>query len=207
MARVYVSSTFCDLHECREQVRLTLRRMDHHDMAMEYYTAEDSRPLDKCLEDVDACELYICLVAYRYGYVPSGSDRSITELEYRRAVQAGKPCLAFLLAEHAEWPMNRVERAAIAKVEEFRQELQQRHACSFFTGPADIGARVAVAVHAWGKGQGITTTGGRTDWESYRVLFSTSTDGSGLRSSPGPSRIADSRRSLSPTSSSRSQRG
>jgi Domain of unknown function (DUF4062) len=67
VARVYVSSTFSDLQECREQVRLTLRRMDHNDMAMEYYTAENARPLDKCLEDVDACELYICLVAWRYG--------------------------------------------------------------------------------------------------------------------------------------------
>ncbi|MGH4001949.1 MAG: DUF4062 domain-containing protein, partial [Pseudonocardiaceae bacterium] len=78
------------------------------------------------LEDVDACELYVCLVAYRYGYVPSGFDRSTTELEYRRAVQAGKPFLTFLLAEHAEWPMNRVERAAITRAEEFRQELEQR---------------------------------------------------------------------------------
>ena len=41
MARVYVSSTFSDLQECRGQVRLTLRRMDHNDMAMEYYTAEE----------------------------------------------------------------------------------------------------------------------------------------------------------------------
>jgi hypothetical protein len=168
VARVYVSSTFSDLQECREQVRLTLRRMDHNDMAMEYYTAEDTRPLDKCLEDVDACELYICLVAWRYGYVPQGFDQSITELEYRRAAQAGKLCLAFLLDENAEWPMNRVEKAAINKVEEFRQELQRHHISSFFTGPGDIGARVAEAVYAWGKRQGIATVGGRTDWEAYR---------------------------------------
>jgi hypothetical protein len=168
VARVYVSSTFSDLQECREQVRLTLRRMDHNDMAMEYYTAENARPLDKCLEDVDACELYICLVAWRYGYVPQGFDQSITELEYRRAAKAGKPCLAFLLDENAKWPVNQVEHAAYDKVEEFRQELQRHHVSSFFTGPDDIGARVAEAVYAWGKKQGIATVGGRTDWEAYR---------------------------------------
>jgi hypothetical protein len=169
MARVYVSSTFTDLQDCREQVRLTLRRMDHEDMAMEYYTAEEARPLDKCLRDVDACDLYVCLVAWRYGFTPEGYEHSITELEYRQAVKANKPCLAFLLAENASWPFTLIETAAINKVQAFRQELQQHHMTSFFTGAGDIGARVAEAVHAWGKRQGIATGGGRTDWEAYRA--------------------------------------
>lgn len=50
MARIFVSSTFKDLEECREKVRLVLRRMGHEDVAMEYFVAEDKRPLDKCLE-------------------------------------------------------------------------------------------------------------------------------------------------------------
>jgi CBS domain-containing protein len=169
MARIYVSSTFSDLLDCREQVRLTLRRMDHDDVAMEYYTAEATRPLDKCLRDVEACDLYICLVAWRYGYIPEGHDHSITELEYRRAVEAGKPCLAFLLAEDAPWPFNLVESAAIHEVQTFRRELQRHHTISFFNGVEDIGARVAEAVHVWGKSQGLVTIGGRTDWEAYRA--------------------------------------
>jgi hypothetical protein len=169
MVRVYVSSTFSDLEACREQVRITLRRMDHEDMAMEYYTAEESRPLDKCLRDVDACELYVCLVAWRYGFIPEGYEHSITELEYRRAVEAYKPCLAFLLAEDAPWPFTLVETAVIDKVQAFRRELQHNQMISFFTGPDDIGARVAEAVYRWGKRQGITTGGTRTDWEAYRA--------------------------------------
>jgi hypothetical protein len=171
MARIYVSSTFQDLRVCREQVRLTLRRMDYNDIAMEYYTAEDTRPLDKCLRDVDACDLYICLVAWRYGYVPDGHQYSITELEYRRAVRAGKPCLAFLLDEEASWPFSRVERNALDKVEAFRSELKRNHATSFFTGPEDIGARVAEAVHKWGNQEGVVATGDRTNWEAYRAAI------------------------------------
>lgn len=57
MAKVYVSSTFIDLQECRRQVSLVLRRMGHDDVAMEYYVAEDQRPIDKCLKDVAACDL------------------------------------------------------------------------------------------------------------------------------------------------------
>ena len=169
MARVYVSSTFSDLRDCREQVRLTLKRMDHDDVAMEYYTAEEVRPLDRCLRDVEVSDLYVCLVAWRYGYVPEGHQHSITELEYRRAVEAGKPCLAFLLAEDASWPVPLIEMGAFDKVQAFRQKLQRDHLTSFFTGPGDIGARVAEAVHAWGKRQGVASGGSRTDWEAYRA--------------------------------------
>ena len=49
MAKVFVSSTFLDLQECRRQVSLVLRRMRHEDVAMEYYVAEDRRPVEKCL--------------------------------------------------------------------------------------------------------------------------------------------------------------
>jgi hypothetical protein len=169
MARIYVSSTFSDLQECREQVRLTLRRMGHEDVAMEYYTAEEARPLDKCLRDVDSCDLYICLVAWRYGFVPKGLQHSITELEYRQAVKADKPRLVFLLDKKAEWSMELVETAAFDKVQAFRQELEHNQLLSYFTGAKDIGARVAEAVHNWGKRQGVATGGSRTDWEAYRT--------------------------------------
>ena len=48
---------------------------------METYVAEPRRPVDKCLNDVAACDLYIGVFAWRYGYVPSGFTQSITELD------------------------------------------------------------------------------------------------------------------------------
>jgi hypothetical protein len=93
MISVYVSSTYSDLHEFREQVRLTLRRMGYEDVAMEYYSAGDQRPVEKCLQDVEDADLYLGIFAWRYGLVPEGYDKSITELEYRKAIQAGKPDL------------------------------------------------------------------------------------------------------------------
>ena len=88
MARIYVSSTFSDLEDYRKQVSLALRRLGHEDVAMELYVAEDERPLDKCLDDVASCNLYVGIFAWRYGYVPQEDNPeglSITELEYRKA--------------------------------------------------------------------------------------------------------------------------
>jgi hypothetical protein len=130
MARIYVSSTFSDLKECREQVRLALRRLGHEDVAMEYYGATDERPLDKCLNDVASSDLYIGIFALRYGYVPEGYNKSITEMEYRKAVETGKECLIFILAHDATWPVDRIEWNAHSRITEFRKELESSYIVS-----------------------------------------------------------------------------
>ncbi|MBI2487535.1 MAG: DUF4062 domain-containing protein [Deltaproteobacteria bacterium] len=100
MAKVYVSSTYLDLQEFRSKASLVLRRMGHEDVAMEYYVAEDKHPVDKCLEDVATCDLYVGIFAWRYGWIPKKKNRkklSITAMEYRQAVKHGKQCLTFCL--------------------------------------------------------------------------------------------------------------
>jgi Domain of unknown function (DUF4062) len=154
MARIYVSSTFTDLQEVRDQVRLTLRRLQHEDVAMEYYVAEDRRPLDRCLADVDRCDLYLGIFAWRYGFIPPGKDKSVTELEYRRARDNGKKCLVLLLDKKASWPVERIEFAAMGRIEALREELQQEAMTAFFTSGQDIGARVAEALSNWEKSLG-----------------------------------------------------
>ncbi|HLG13796.1 MAG TPA: DUF4062 domain-containing protein [Blastocatellia bacterium] len=161
MARVYVSSTFIDLQECREQVRLVLRRMGHEDVAMEYYVAEDKRPVDKCLADVASCDLYVGIFAWRYGWVPATSnpaELSITEMEYRRAVEARKTCLIFLLDEDAPWPRKLMDRDQ-ERIERLRAELQQRHLPAYFESAKHIGSVVAPAIYQWAKEHGHVAPG------------------------------------------------
>jgi HEAT repeat protein len=157
MAKVYVSSTYQDLQECRRKVESVLRRMGHDDVAMEYYVAEDRGPVDKCLADVTSCDLYLGIFALRYGWVPKVNNPeqfSITEMEYRQAIKNKKPCLIFLLDEDAMWPpkLVDVDRSKIAKL---RDELSNRH----LTGPQfksadDLGRLVAEAVNKWEKEHG-----------------------------------------------------
>ena len=69
MARIYISSTYEDL-EYREAVYRALRKMGHDVISMEYYVAQGQRPLQKCLEDVASCDIYIGIFAWKYGYIP-----------------------------------------------------------------------------------------------------------------------------------------
>ena len=71
MARIYISSTYEDLKDCREAAYRALRRLRHDVVAMEDYVAADERPLDRCLEDVANCDVYIGLIGWRYGFVPA----------------------------------------------------------------------------------------------------------------------------------------
>src|SRR5438445_5450169 len=107
MARIYLSSTFEDLKDYRAAVYHTLRQMHHDVISMEDDVAGDERPLDKCLADVSACDMYLGIFALRYGFIPPKDNpdhKSITELEYRRASADGKERLVFLLDKSAPWP-------------------------------------------------------------------------------------------------------
>lgn len=172
--RVYVSSTFQDLQECRAQVRLALQRLGVEDVAMETYVAEEVRPLERCLSDVRSCDLYIGVFAWRYGYVPDGRDKSITELEYDEAGAAGLTRLIFMHDERAPWPPVSVDRAAaFDRIEALRHRLAERHVCDFFANAEELRSKVAEAVSREIQRRGSSVTQGPAatgvdEWARYR---------------------------------------
>ncbi len=167
MARIYVSSTWSDLKDYREQVRLALRRLGHEDVAMKYY-GSDEPPLDRRLNDVAEADLYIGIFAWRYGFVPPGYDQSITELEFRTAVATGKECLIFLLSEDASWPMDQIEFDAYSKIKALRDELREKYLVDHFSNADDLKALVSQAVINWEKCHGVDGKSKLTDWDAYR---------------------------------------
>lgn len=151
IARVFVSSTFKDLEEYRKKVSLVLRQMGHEDVAMEYFVAEDKKPLDKCLEAVDSSDLYVGIFAWRYGDRPNGYDKSFTELEYREAVRCEKECLIFLLDKSAPWPRDLMDEGDDdLKIKELRKEFSINHVVSYFKSSEDLATKVGNAIHCWG---------------------------------------------------------
>src|SRR5687768_8257473 len=122
MARIYISSTYTDLAEHREAVYRVLRRMGHDVIAIEDYAATDTRLLDKSLADVASSDLYIGILAWRYGYILPGENQSTVELEFREAVRQEIPRLLFLLDEDAPWPRTLFDED-LSRVEAFRKEL------------------------------------------------------------------------------------
>jgi Domain of unknown function (DUF4062)/TIR domain len=161
VARVYVSSTYSDLREHRESVYRILRQLGHDAVAMETFVASDQRPLDQCLAAVAASDLYIGILAFRYGYIPESDNPdglSITELEYRHASALGLPRLVFLLGEDTPWPRQFMDTGNSGRlIETFRDEVQRNLLVGHFSGPDDLARQVAVAVSHELTGAGSVT--------------------------------------------------
>ena len=154
MAKIYISSTYSDLKDHRQAVYAALRGMREDVIAMEDYVAAGRRPLEVCLADVAECDVYVGIFAWRYGYVPSEQERSITELEFRQAVEKGKECLIFLLDEKAPWSpplMDAVtgEGDRGGRIQALRDELQRDYTVKFFQTPDDLATKVSTAVSRW----------------------------------------------------------
>jgi hypothetical protein len=154
LGRAFVSSTFTDLREIREEVRVALRRAGYLDIAMEYLTAEDVRPADKCIALVRECDVFIGIIAWRYGSVLPPHRISITELEYETARDAGKPCLIFLLSEQAPWPVSRIDSNR-RKIEAFRKRLGEANVVAFFQNRSDIVGKLFEALWKHEKASGV----------------------------------------------------
>jgi hypothetical protein len=154
MATVYLSSTYGDLKQHREAVYCILRKLRHDVVAMEDYTAAAEPPLDKCLQDVAAADLYVGVLAWRYGHVPRNDNAgqlSITELEYRKASEANRPCLLFLLDEGFPWPDSLKdsvtgEGEGGRRIRALREEVARERLVSFFKTPDQLAGLVSAAV-------------------------------------------------------------
>jgi hypothetical protein len=130
-----------------------MRKMGFEDIAMEYFVAENRRPVAACLESVRRCDLYVGLFAWRYGDVPKDDNPhrySMTEMEYREALASKKDCIILLVKPEAPWPRQFMD-ADTSRIDAFRQELGTSHVCAFFSSAQDIGGVVATALHAWAK--------------------------------------------------------
>jgi hypothetical protein len=154
LARIYISSTFSDLREFREKAYRVLRSLSHDVIAMEDYVAADERPLDRCLADVAACDLYVGIIAHRYGYIPdhdNPEEQAITELEYRQAAAQKVPRLVFLLDPEAPWAPKHSdaftgEGDRGGRIKAFRNELGRERLASFFSTADGLARDVSVAV-------------------------------------------------------------
>ena len=140
---IFVSSTYEDLKAYRDELERSIIYMNQTIKGMEFFGSTPERPLDKCLQTVRECKLYIGIIGMRYGSVEEDSGKSFTELEYDEAVKNRIPVLIYILDENHPIASRFVDKGEGAeKLEAFKSRLKKAHVVSSFTTPADLGKKV-----------------------------------------------------------------
>ena len=110
MSNVFVSSTFKDLEAHRKTVREGIRQFGAVDISMENLGSRDERPQAECLRLIaEESDIFVGIYAHRYGFVPDGSEVSITQSEYEAATLAGLPRFIYLVDNEHPWPPKMIE--------------------------------------------------------------------------------------------------
>ena len=107
--KVFVSSTYTDLKDHRQAVIDNLLRLKLQPVAMEFFGAEPAEPKQVCDSEIEDCDLFVGIYAHRYGFVPEGTEKSITEQEFDLARKLEKPCFCYLIDEDHPWPPKSIE--------------------------------------------------------------------------------------------------
>jgi hypothetical protein len=92
--QVFVSSTFRDLAEERQDAIRTILDLGHIPAGMELFPASDTEQLAYIKKVINECDYYLLIMGGRYGSLDEDGV-SYTEREYDYAVETGKTVIAF----------------------------------------------------------------------------------------------------------------
>lgn len=141
--QVFVSSTFSDLQEERQEVIQALLELDCIPAGMELFPAADEDQWSLIKKVIDDCDYYVVIVAGRYGSLgPEGIG--YTEMEYRYALDTKKPVIGFVHSDPGKLASERCESTEIGKKKlgEFRALVQQKP-CKFWQSRKELGSVVS----------------------------------------------------------------
>ncbi|TVS08082.1 MAG: DUF4062 domain-containing protein, partial [Cyanobium sp. PLM2.Bin73] len=92
----YISSPFRGLQQERAAAKRAV--VDNNHAYKDSYEASPDPVIETCLKDVAHSDVYVLLLAFRYGTrTEGGAGPSITELEFDQAVASGRPIYAYVM--------------------------------------------------------------------------------------------------------------
>ncbi len=137
--QVFVSSTYTDLPESRQELVQSLLAMGMIPTGMELYPTEQNNQWPMIQKVISECDYYIVMVGGRYGTL-SPMGLSYTHREYIYAATKKKPVLALLHENPDSLPVHLREKAPEDQVRlrDFRELLRQKALFRYWSTPGDL---------------------------------------------------------------------
>lgn len=141
--QVFVSSTFRDLEQERQEVMHALLEIDCMPSGMELFPAANETQWNLIKKVIDDCDYYVLILGGRYGSIgPEGI--SYTKMEYRYALSTSKPAIAFLHRNPGKIIANNTGTTSEGreKLHAFRESVENK-LCKHWESPQELGAVVS----------------------------------------------------------------
>lgn len=141
--QVFVSSTYEDLREERQQATQAILEMNHMPSGMELFPASDLSQWELIKTVINESDYYVVIVGGRYGSIHKSTGLSFTEMEYDYATSQGVPVLGFVRKDIKKIPAGLVEAdpVARAKLDAFREKVTSR-TCRLYDQSVELGMLV-----------------------------------------------------------------
>jgi hypothetical protein len=147
--QVFVSSTYEDLKEERQEVIQALLALKCIPAGMELFPADDADPLTVIRKVIDDCDYYIVIVAGRYGSIDAKTGKSYTQLEYEYARARRTPTLAFLHQYPLKIELGKTEQTDRGKksLKSFLTLIEKTKMVQKWSSPHHLRAVVGTSMH------------------------------------------------------------
>jgi uncharacterized protein DUF4062 len=151
---VFISSIYLDNVERRRLVEDAVIRAEMQPIGMERFTASVNPTVGECERQARKCDLYVGIIAHRYGWIPDGKSISITEMEYDAAKKAGRPRLMFEIDEslpidkQKDFDPGPERWSKQDKLEKFKAKYRTDQMLAPFTDTT-LGAKVLDGLNCW----------------------------------------------------------
>jgi hypothetical protein len=144
--QVFISSTFQDLIEQRDQAIQAVLDMGHIPIGMEMFSAANDEQWAIISRQIEDSDYYVLVVAHRYGSMDS-SGVSYTEKEFDYAVSLGVPILAFIIEENAPWPAAQSESDPVIRVKlsDFKSKVKTR-LIQFWQSKDELHGKISISL-------------------------------------------------------------
>lgn len=137
--KIIISSTMIDLPNHRKAAMNGCIKQKMLPIMMEHMPANSDDAISASLKLVDEADIYLGIYANRYGFIPKNRKFSITELEYKHAINRGIPTLIFIMHKEHTIVMNDVETGESArKIIEFKNKIKSKHIVNYFKSPNEL---------------------------------------------------------------------
>jgi Domain of unknown function (DUF4062) len=144
--QIFISSTYEDLKEERDQAIKAVLEMGHIPVGMEMFSAADEEQWQLIARQIEATDYYIVIVGHRYGS-ETAEGISYTEKEFDYAKSCGIPTLGFVIDDKASWPNDRVDSTTKKKrkLDTFKLKVKGK-LIHFWNNKEDLHGKISISL-------------------------------------------------------------